>query len=323
MSAGKADGAPWRVAKRLGQLALTLVVASLIVFLAMSVLPGDAALLRLGMNAEPAAVAALRAEMGLDQPIPLRFAQWLGGALQGDLGTSTTYDVPVSALIVERAAVSVPLAVLALMLSVGLALPAGLVAAIRRRRLSDRVIQVLAQVGLSVPNVWLGLLLIYVFALLLRVTSAGGFPGWDAGLAAGLGALILPAVALAVPQAAILTRIVRTAVTEAMDEDYVTLARAKGRSTAGAVLTHALPNAWAPILVIVGLQFGFLVAGAIVVETLFNLPGLGRLLFQAVAQRDIVLVQGITLCVVATVVVVNALCDLIAVWLHPQQRAAA
>ena len=141
-------------------------------------------------------------------------------------------------------------------------------------------------------------------------------------MAAGLGALILPAVALAVPQAAILTRIVRTAVTEAMDEDYVALARAKGRSTAGAVLAHALPNAWAPILVIVGLQFGFLVAGAIVVETLFNLPGLGRLLFQAVAQRDIVLVQGITLAVVATVVVVNAVCDLLAVWLHPQQRAA-
>ncbi len=305
---------------RLAQLAGTLFVASAIVFLAMSVLPGDAALLRLGMNAEPEAVAALRAEMGLDQPLPVRFGSWLGSALTGDLGTSGTYDVPVLELIAERAAVSGPLAVSALLLSALLALPAGLLAAIRRGRFSDRVVQAAAQVGLSVPAVWLGLLFIYVFAVYLRWTSSGGFPGWEAGLWNGLGALILPTVALAIPQAAILTRIVRTAVTEAMDEDYVALARAKGRREAGAVIVHALPNAWAPIITIIGMQFGFLVAGAIVVETVFNLPGLGRLLFQAVAQRDVALVQGITLVVVATVVIVNAMCDALAAWTQPRQQ---
>ncbi|WP_244934970.1 ABC transporter permease [Acuticoccus sediminis] len=308
---------------RLAQLLGTLLVASAIVFVAMSVLPGDAAQLRLGMNAEPEAVAALRAEMGLDKPVPERFVRWLGGVATGDFGMSGTYDVPVVELMAERAEVSVPLALLALALSVGVALPMGLLAAIRRGRLPDRLVQTAAQVGLSIPALWLGLLFIYTFAVYLRWAPSGGFPGWQAGLWPGLGALALPAIALAIPQASILTRIVRTAVTEAMDEDYVALARAKGRREAGAVIVHALPNAWAPILTIVGMQFGFLVAGAIVIETVFNLPGLGRLLFQAVAQRDVTLVQGICLVVVATVVVVNALCDAIAAWTNPRQRSAA
>lgn len=324
MCGGRADPAPpVSAVLRLVQLLGTLLAASVVIFLAMSVLPGDPAQLRLGMNADPAAVAALRAEMGLDRPVPIRFASWLAGTVRGDLGRSSTYDIPVASLITERAAVSVPLATIAVVLSVGVALPAGLLAAIRRRRLADRIVSVLAQVGLSIPNVWLGLLLIYLFAVVLAVTSAGGFPGWDAGLGAGLGSLALPAVALAAPQAAILTRIVRTAVVGAMDEDYVALARAKGRSPAGAVVAHALPNAWAPILTIIGLQFGFLVAGAIVIEMVFNLPGLGRLLFQAVAQRDVELVQGIVLALVATVIVVNALCDALAAWSNPRLRVAA
>jgi peptide/nickel transport system permease protein len=159
--------------------------------------------------------------------------------------------------------------------------------------------------------------------VVLGLSPAGGFPGWQAGTMAGLSALVLPALALAAPQAAILTRIVRTAVVEAMDEDYVTLARAKGRGAGAAVVRHALPNAWAPILTIVGLQFGFLLAGAIVIETVFSLPGLGRLLFQAVAQRDLMVVQGVVLVLVAAVVVVNALCDGLAAAANPRQREIA
>ncbi|WP_420393382.1 ABC transporter permease [Acuticoccus sp.] len=305
---------------RLAQLVGTLLAAAVLVFMSMSVLPGDAAQLRLGMNADPEAVAELRRAMGLDRSVPERFVRWLAGAFVGDLGTSSTYDVPVSRLIAERATVSVPLAGLAVTLSVGVALPAGLLAAVRRRRLADRVVSALAQVGLSVPNVWLGLMLIWLFAIVLAATSAGGFPGWDAGLGAGLAALVLPAIALATPQAAILTRLTRTAVVEAMDEDYVALARAKGRSPSGAVVAHALPNAWAPILTVIGLQFGFLLAGGIIIETVFNLPGLGRLLFQAVAQRDVPLVQGIVLVLVAAVIAVNALCDAAAAWTNPKQR---
>lgn len=312
-----------RALARLGQLAGTLLLASVLIFVAMEVLPGDPAEVLLGINADPAALAALREELGLDRPLPVRFLDWLGGVLTGDFGTSAVYDVPVSALLLERAAVSVPLAALGVALSVGIALPAGLLAAVRRGRAADHAVTGAAQIGLSIPNVWLGLLLIYVFAVVLGVAPAGGFPGWEEGAGPALAALAMPAVALAAPQAAILTRIVRTSVVEAMDEDYVALARAKGRSVAAAVVRHALPNAWAPILVIVGLQFGFLVAGAIVIETVFSLPGLGRLLFQAVAQRDIPVVEGVVLVVVATVVLVNAACDALAAAANPRQRDLA
>ncbi|MEM9222621.1 MAG: ABC transporter permease [Pseudomonadota bacterium] len=308
------------IVQRLIAVAATLFAASLLIFLAMQVLPGDPAEVLLGINASPEAVAALRAEMGLDRPLAVQFFDFLAGAITGDLGTSATYDVPVSTLIVERAAVSVPLAVLAVLLSVGIALPAGIWAATRRGKAGDRVVELGAQVGLSVPNVWLGLMLIFIFAISLGVAPAGGFPGWGNGVLAASVALLMPAVALAAPQAAILTRIVRTAVVEAADEDYVALARAKGLSHQVAVRRHALANAWAPILTIIGLQFGFLIAGAIVIETVFSLPGLGRLLFQAVAQRDLVVVQGVTLVLVATVVCVNAFCDWLAVCSDPRRR---
>ncbi|MEM8663890.1 MAG: ABC transporter permease [Pseudomonadota bacterium] len=309
------------VLTRLVGLIATLMGASLLIFLAMQVLPGDPATVLLGMNASPEAIAALRAEMGLDRPLAVQFFDFLAGAVSGDFGRSATYDVPVASLILERAAVSVPLALLAVAISVGVALPAGLWAATRRGRAGDRAVEFGAQVGLSIPNVWLGLMLIFVFAILLRWAPAGGFPGWDSRFA--IVALLMPAIALAAPQAAILTRIVRAAVVEAMDEDYVALARAKGLSHAQAVRRHALPNAWAPILVVIGLQFGFLVAGAIVIETVFSLPGLGRLLFQAVSQRDIMVVQGVVLVLVATVVCVNALCDGLAVWSDPRRRVPA
>ncbi|MCF3936586.1 ABC transporter permease [Acuticoccus sp. M5D2P5] len=309
--------------RRLLQLAATLFAASLLIFLAMQVLPGDPAEVLLGMNADPVAIAALRTEMGLDRPLPVQFASWLGGVLTGDFGLSATYDVPVTDLMLERAVVTVPLAIMGVALSLGIALPVGLIAAIRRGKGADRAAMGLALFGLSVPNMWLGLMLIYVFAVVLGLAPAGGFPGWDSGVGRAFGALIMPAIALAVPQAAILTRIVRTSVVEAMDEDYVTLARAKGRRLGPAVLYHALPNAWAPILTIVGLQFGFLVSGAVVIETVFSLPGLGRLLFQAVNQRDLMVVAGVVLVLVATVVIVNALCDGLAAWINPRQRTAA
>ena len=306
--------------RRLAGVVITLVAASLIIFLAMTVLPGDPATVLLGMNASPEAIAALRTEMGLDRPLPIQFLGFLAGAIRGDFGESATYGVPVATLIAERAAVSVPLAALAVVLTVGIALPAGVLAASRRGRFTDRAVGFGAQVGLSIPNVWLGLMLMVLFSIVFDLLPAGGFPGWDAGPAAALAALLLPAVALAAPQAAILTRIVRAAVVEAMDEDYVALARAKGLSEAAAVRRHALANAWAPIITIIGLQFGFLVAGAIVIETVFSLPGLGRLLFQAVAQRDLLVVEGVVLVLVATVILVNAACDLVADWTDPRRR---
>lgn len=305
---------------RLAAFVLTLLAASLLIFLAINVLPGDPAEVLLGINADPQALSALRERLGLDDPLPVRFLRWLGGVLTGDFGRSATYDVPVSALLVERLAVSVPLAALALILTVAIALPAGLAAVASEGRFVDRAVQTGALVGLAVPNVWLGLMLIAVFAVSLGVAPAGGFPGWSADPVAAVSALLMPAFALAVPQAAILTRLVRAAVAEAAGADYAVLARAKGRSVWGTIVHHALPNAWGAILTIIGLQFGFLVAGAIVIETVFSLPGLGRLLFQAVSQRDLPVVQGVVLVTVATVMTVNALCDALAAYADPRAR---
>jgi peptide/nickel transport system permease protein len=309
-----------RLAVGVVSVAATLLLASFLIFVALSVLPGDPAQILLGIDADPRAVAALRTELGLDEPVLVRFGRWLGGILVGDFGVSATYAVPVSTLLVERMAVSVPLAGLALLLSVALALPAALLAAAQRDKAGDRLVRAVAEVGLAVPNVWLGLMLIFLFAVTLGLAPAGGFPGWNDPFAA-LRALALPAVALGLPQAAILTRVARAAIVEAMDEDYVALARAKGLALGAAIRRHALPNAWPPILTVIGLQFGFLVAGAAVIETVFSLPGLGRLLFQAVAQRDILVVEAVVLVLVATVIVVNALADGLAAALDPRRTA--
>lgn len=307
-----------RLAIGFGSLLATLLLASVLIFVALSVLPGDPAAILLGINAEPAALAALRGELGLDRTLPVQFVDWLGGVLVGDFGMSSTYDVPVSSLLLERAAVSVPLAGIALALSVGLALPAAVLAATHRDCAADRVVRLVTEVGLAIPNVWLGLMFVFVFAVSLGLAPAGGFPGWS-DPAAAIGALVLPAIALGVPQAAILARVARAAIVEASDEDYVALARAKGLPLGAAVRRHALPNAWPPILTVIGLQFGFLVAGAAVIETVFSLPGVGRLLFQAVAQRDLPVVQGIVLVLVVTVVVVNAAADALAKALDPRR----
>ncbi len=310
-----------RLAGRLAGLVGTLLAAAVLVFLALHIMPGDPAELMLGINADPAAVAALREQMGLDEPLFVQFGAWLSGVVVGDFGTSLTYGVPVSTLLMERASVSVPLAVLAVTLTVAVALPVAVAAAVVRDGWADRTAMAGAQILLSVPNIWLGLVGIYVFAVILRWVPAGGFPGWSGGVLAGLTALALPAIALAAPQAAILARLARIAVGEAMDQDYVALARAKGLSARQAAWRHALPTVWAPIVTIIGLQFGFLLAGAIIIETVFSLPGLGRLLFQAVSQRDIPVVEGVVLLVVAAVVVANGICDLLAIASDPRQSA--
>lgn len=310
------------IAKRLLAFALTLLAASLVVFVVMQVLPGDPAAVILGTGAQEETLAALRREMGLDQPLLVQYLAWAGGLLTGDLGTSYTYSVPVSRLVAERVAVSLPLAVLAIVLSTLIAIPCGVAAAARRGRAGDLGISVAAQLGVAIPNFWFAMLLVLVFAVGLGVLPAGGFPGWDAGLLPALRALALPAVALALPQAAILTRVTRSAVIEAMGEDHVRTARAKGLTRGQALWRHAVPNALIPVVTILGLQFSFLLAGTIVIENVFYLPGIGRLLFQAIAQRDLVVVQSLVVLIAAAVVVVNFLVDLAYLGLDPRLRSA-
>jgi peptide/nickel transport system permease protein len=306
---------------RLLGLAATLVAASIIVFLLVDLLPGDAAEIILGVDARPDTLAALRAELGTDRPALTRYLGWIGGILVGDFGTSYTYGEPVTALILQRMEVSLPLALGAIILSTLIAIPLGVTAAAFHQRAGDYGIMAFTQLGVAVPNFWLGLLLIMLFATTLGLLPAGRFPGWDAGLWPGIEALILPVVALALPQAAILARVVRTSVLEVMGEMYVRTARAKGLSRTRVMLGHALRNALIPIVTIIGLQLSFLVASAIVIEGVFTLPGLGRLILQSISNRDLIVVQGVVLLLAAMVVLVNSLVDVSYLLLDPRIRA--
>jgi len=308
------------LAGRTAALLATLLAASLAIFVLVDVLPGDPAAYMMGLNASPAAIAALRAEYGLDAPAWKQYLDWLLGLLHGDFGTSYTYRVPVGGLIAERLAVSLPLALYALALAVAIALPLGLAAAARRGRRADALLMGVAQAGLSIPNFWLGLLLILAFAVERHWFAAGGFPGWAGGAGPALAALTLPAVALAVPQGCILARVLRAALGETLDEDYVRTARAKGLTARQALVRHALPNALIPVLTVLGLQFSFLLAGAIIIETVFALPGLGRLIFQATAQRDLIVVRSVVLLLVAAVVAVNFVVELLYAVVDPRLR---
>lgn len=311
------------VLKRLGVGLLTLVAASIVVFAMLEVVPGDPARLMLGMNATEDAVAALREQMGLNQPLAVRYLAWAGGMLTGDFGRSYTYSVPVIDLVAERLVVSLPLALIALFLSTTIAIPVGLYSASRRGSAADTFVMGATQLGVAIPNFWFALLLVYVFAVGLRLLPAGGFPGWGAGFWPALKSLIMPAIALALPQAAILARVTRSALLEVLGEDYIRTARAKGLPQNRVMWRHALRNALIPVLTILGLQFAFLLAGTIIIENVFYLPGLGRLIFQAITQRDLIVVESVVMLLAATVIVVNLLVDLSYAIVDPRLRVRA
>ncbi len=308
---------------RLASNAGTLVGASIVIFLLIQIVPGDPAAYMMGMNASPESVAALREQMGLDSPAIARYFDWVTGLLRGDFGTSYTYETPVGQLISERLQASVPLALLAMALSIAIALPIGILAASRRGSGLDSGLNVVMQIGVALPNFWIALLLILVFATQLQWFAAGGFAGWNAGFWPALKGLILPAFALAAPQAAIIARVLRTALLETMNENYVRTARAKGLSSHQAMWRHALRNAMIPVLTIIGLQFPFLLAGGIIIENVFSLPGIGRLVFQAITQRDLIVVQSVVMVLVFAVVAVTFLIDLAYVAVDPRLRSSA
>ena len=313
------------LARRFASFVATLLVASIVVFTVLDVLPGNIAEVMLGESATPESVAALGAKLGLDRPAPVRYADWMKGLASGDLGTGVAYDTPISALIGERLAVTVPLALMAMLLTTVLAFALGLLAASQHGRAGDTAVMAASQVGIAVPNFWFAILLSLVFAVKLGWFSATGFPGWSAdaggGPFAGLRALVLPAVALAVVQASILARIVRSAVIDVMREDFVRTARAKGVSRSGVLWGHVMRNAMVTVLTVMGLQFANLLAGTVVIERVFALPGLGLLAFQAIANRDLVVVRDVVMLLAAAVVCINFIVDLLYVVIDPRLRA--
>lgn len=308
--------------RRLATMAVTLVTAAAVVFLALEILPGDPATTMLGVSATTENVAALRAELGLDRPALVRFFGWLAGSLSGDLGISYSYRVPVSGLIAERLAVTVPLALLAQTLAVLMGISLGVLAASKAHTRLDAGIMALSQMGVAVPNFVFGILLVLLFSVTLGWLPSGGFPGWLVDFTASLRSLILPALALALPQSAILARITRSAMLEALSEDYVRTARAKGLTRGQTIRRHALRNALVPVITLLGLQFSFLMTGTIIIENVFALPGLGRLVIQGIGGHDVIVVKSLVLLFVGAVITINALVDIAYGIVDPRLRKA-
>ncbi|WP_057465931.1 ABC transporter permease [Pseudovibrio sp. POLY-S9] len=313
----------WFAFLRLIGLLTTLLAASLVIFVVLEVIPGDPAEVMLGLNAQPDTLAALRAELGLNAPLSTRYMNWLLGMLQGEFGVSYTYSVPVSELIGERIQVSLPLATGALILSTFIAIPIGVYSARYHGKVIDTGIMSIAQIGIAIPNFWIAILLVYVFAIVLRVLPSGGFPGWDVSFFGSLQALLLPVIALALPQASILARVMRSALLDVLHEDYIRTARAKGLSNKATLWRHGVRNALIPVLTILGLQFSFLIAGTVIIENLFYLPGLGRLIFQGITQRDLIVVKSSVMLLVALTIFVTFLVDIAYAAIDPRLRRRA
>ncbi|HWI79709.1 MAG TPA: ABC transporter permease [Ramlibacter sp.] len=306
------------LAKRLITLIATLIGASAVVFVVLEILPGNAAQILMGPDASPDAVHALAVQLGIDRPAAERYWHWISGMLAGDLGLSYAYSTPVRDLLIERLALTVPLAAMAMAITTALALAAGIYAASRHNKLGDVGVMSLTQVGIALPNFWFAILLVLLFSVRLQWLSAGGFAGWEDGIWLGVKSLLLPAISLAVVQAAILARVTRSAVLEMLREDFVRTARAKGLGKREVLWSHVLRNAMIPVMTVMGLQFANLLAGTIVIENVFYLPGLGRLIFQSIANRDLIVVRNCVMLLATMVVIVNFVVDVLYAFIDPR-----
>ena len=308
------------VLKRLPTFLVSLLVASMVVFALLNLLPGDVAGVILGSSATPSAVEALREQMGLDVPAPVRYIHWLGGLLHGDLGRTAFSQMPIGPIVASKLAVTFSLVALGMLLAVAIALPLGAFAAMRRRKTSGVVVSVLSQLGMAVPAFLAGIALVVVFAVKLRWLPANGYTPLLHDPLDWLRRLILPALALALVQAAVLVRYVRGAFIDVLKEDYFRTARAVGWTRRRAVMRHGLRNAALQIITVVGLQLATLFVGAVVIENVFVLPGMGALLLSSVQTRDLPVVQAIVMVLVALILTINALVDVAYAAIDPRLR---
>lgn len=311
----------WNIVRRIAILIGSLVVSSILVFLLLRLLPGDIAQAKLGIDGSPEAVEALREQYGLNRPLVVQYLDWLGGALRGDLGTSFISEVSVTDELQRKATVTLPLIGASATLAVLFAIPLGMLAALRFRKWDGIAISATSQFGIAVPAFWVGVILITVFAVQLGWLPAGGFPdgGW-ADTPAAIRSMMLPATTLALAQGAMLMRFARSATIDVLQQDYFRTARATGLTRAQALRVHGVRNALIPVVSVLGMQISTLIVGAIVVENVFALPGIGRMLLQDVAIRDYTKVMGTVLATTALVFTVSFLIDLVLGWLNPRAR---
>lgn len=306
--------------KKLIILLILLFLVSITVFSVLFVLPGDPAQIMLGTNATPETLANLRAELGLDKPFWFQYADWIYNLLNGTGSRSLNYDVPVYDLLLSSLAVTGPLALMAMFFAIVISVPLGIHAARHQNRPADVSVLVFTQLGLATPEFWLGILLMLLFSVTWGLFPAGGFPGWSESVWGSFKALLLPSFALGVIRASILTRLTRSSMLDVLREDYIRTAWAKGLKARTVIYVHALRNAFIPVITILGLQLGQLIAGAIIIENVYYLPGIGRLVFQAIGQRDLPVVREIVLFMAATVILINFLVDVAYASFDPRVR---
>ncbi|MBA2448016.1 MAG: ABC transporter permease [Chloroflexi bacterium] len=308
------------VLKRLVAMVPVLLLVSIVIFSLLHLTPGDPVVVMLGEEATPESRDALRRELGLDRPLPIQYGVWLGRVLQGDLGRSIRTHQPVSEAILQRLPVTLELSLLAMVVSLAIALPAGIVAAVRRNSNADLLSTVFSLLGVSMPNFLLAVLLIYVLSLQLRWLPPIGYVNPFEDLGANLKAMIMPSITLGTALAAVVARLTRSALLEVLNQDYVRTAWAKGLRESVIIQRHAMKNSLIPVVTVVGLQLGNLLGSAIVTETIFALPGVGRLVIDSIFQRDFPLVQGVVLYLALIFLLINLLVDLLYAYLDPRIR---
>jgi peptide/nickel transport system permease protein len=308
------------ILKRLVSMVPVLLLVSVLIFSLIHLTPGDPVLVMLGEEATPEARDALRRQLGFDRPLPVQYGIWLGRVLQGDLGRSIRTNQPVSEAILQRLPVTLELSLLAMLVSLSIALPAGIVAAVRRDSRADLASTVFSLLGVSMPNFFLAVLLIFVLSLQLRWLPPIGYVNPLEDLGGNLKAMVMPALTLGTALAAVVARLTRSTLLEVLQQDYVRTAWAKGLREGVVVQRHAMKNALIPVVTVVGLQLGNLLGSAIVTETIFALPGIGRLVIDSIFQRDFPLVQGVVLYLALMFLLINLVVDLIYAYLDPRIR---
>jgi len=308
------------VGKKVITMCLTLLLVSFLVFLCFTVIPGDPALSKLGTEATPERVEALRKEMGLDRPFMIRYGDWLISFIRGDMGESYSYGIPVSEMLVDKIPITVAMSVISILMTIGVSIPLGLYTAKHEGSVIDRIIYAVNQVFMAVPAFFAGILITLLFGIVLKFFTPGGYVSYAQSMSGFLGYMIFPCIAIALPKIAMTVKLLRSGLTGEKNKDYVRTAYSRGNNTKSVLYKHVLKNAMIPIITFLGMTFTDIIAGSIIVEQVFNIPGIGRILMTSISNRDYPVVIAIIVCLAAAVIVINTLVDLLYQWIDPRIR---
>lgn len=304
--------------RKISAMLLTVFFVAVITFISFEIIPGDPVLARLGVDADEAQIQSLTEELGLDDPLLVRFSRWLTGVFTGDLGQSIRYSRPVSELINERIPVTLSLGGISLLLIISIGIPLGIISAKYGDRTPGILISLISQIGMAIPSFWSGIILMFVFGLVLKWFSPGGYTPWNVDPVEAFKSLLLPSIAIALPSIATVIRYTRNTVMEQMKNDYVKMAFSKGLKMNSVLYKHVLKNALVPIITVLGMITANILGGSIVIEQVFTLPGVGRLLINAISTRDLTLAQGMILYISFVIVIINFLIDIIYTIIDPR-----